>query len=83
MTDVDTDVEELLQASSGECAVCEVDAHEVAFLYTLDDYIATNLGETPPVRCVELCAHHYDEVLEASALVEQGEVPGLVDKEVS
>jgi len=63
---------------SGTCAFCgHEDAQNEVFLYTMEDYAATNLDETPPVRRMFLCGQCYDETLPRTEVMAQSEVPGL------
>lgn len=69
--------EKLMKTPDGECAFCHGEGWNWLFIYSLEDYAATNLDEEPPVRLVPVCAHHHDEMNANSELVDKQEVPGL------
>jgi len=71
------DANKLIRADDDSCAFCPEDALDDVFVYTLEDYAGTNLGETPPMRHIPLCAHHYDILQLESTLVTQESVPGV------
>ncbi len=73
-----SEVQRLIEGT-GECAFCGEEALDSVFLYSLEDYANTNLGEQPPVRHIRMCAHHYDQMLPETTIVDQQEVPGLAE----
>lgn len=77
-TTSDADVAQKLQRTpEGECAFCPDEAYDWLFVYSLEDYAATNLGEEPPMRLVGVCAPCFDDFNRKSELVDKSEVPGL------